>query len=712
MPFSLRFLSGGVAALALLVAAAPQANVKFADIGPARLALAPPREAPRRAPAFAASQIDPVETASIPRATPAPERSVAKLLPPAPPLAPLDLQRFQAAAQLYRKGAFPAGDAIAQRIDDPIQRAGLEWLALRAAGAPDGMRLARFADAHPGWPDAGWIGAVRESSLYSRRAPAAEIDAAFAAKAPQTAPGVLAYARAAIVEGRAEDARKAVAALWREHDLDPGTESAVLREFGGLLARADHKYRADRLLYAEKAQAALRAAALAGPDIVALARARLEAAVGPLSTRSAGAVPAALQDDPGLLFAKTQDARRTNHTAEATALIYRAPREAAALVDPDKWWSERRMVAREWLDKGEYEQAYRLCAEATTVASPARVDAEFHAGWIALRFLDDPARAAPHFDRAVAAALTPLSIARAYYWRGRAAEAMGEADAANLFYENAAAYPIAYYGQLAARRLGRAEPAAPRSTPEVAEGDARWVATRVADLYFQAGFDDAAISLSYAAASAWRDESQLAALGDIIDAHGNAAVAVTFGKIATERGYALDRVAFPLNGAPAFAPLARAADAASVLGVARQESEFLWRAASGAGAKGLMQVLPSTAQYAARRAGVGFDYGRLVADPAYNLQLGSAYLGQLIDDEGGSIEMALAAYNAGAGRVAQWLQTFGDPRSGKIDPVDWVERIPFDETRDYVMRVSENIAVYRARLAEGSPARGVRLARQ
>jgi soluble lytic murein transglycosylase len=651
-------------------------------------------------------------TASIARTVAAPAAPEARILPAAPALAPLELLRFQAAAQLYRKGAVVPADTIAEHIDDPTERVALEWLALKSSGAPDGARLARFAKAHPDWPDAGWIGAVQESSLYSRRAPAAEIDAAFAAKAPETPPGILALARAAVAEGRAKDAETAIRALWRERDLDPWTEGAVMKEFGALLTRADHKYRADRLLYAEKAQAAMRAAQLAGPDVVALARARLEAAIGPLSARSAAAVPAALQTDPGLLFAKVQDARRSNRVEEATTLIAQAPRDAAGLVDPDKWWTERRMVAREWLDRGDYAKAYALCAEAITVSSPAEVDARFHAGWIALRFLDDPQRAAQHFDKAIAAALTPLSIARAYYWRGRAADAMGKGEDAGLFYANAASYPIAFYGQQAARRLGRAEPAAPRAPIDVAVGGGRWLVTRAVELYFQAGLDDFAVPLAYSAAGSWRDEAQLAALGDVVAAHASAAASVTFGKLATERGYALDRVAFPLNGAPDFAPLARSADAASVLGVARQESEFLWRAASGAGAKGLMQVLPSTAQYAARRAGVGFDYGRLVADPAYNLQLGAAYLGQLIDDEGGSMEMALAAYNAGAGRVAQWIATFGDPRTGAIDPVDWIERIPFDETRDYVERVAENIAVYRARLAEGTAARGVKLARQ
>jgi soluble lytic murein transglycosylase len=711
-----KLFSGGVAVVALIYAPHPAAHVRLADAGPARIIAVAPIPAAIDPVAIDPSPtviIDRMTTGSIPKAVePDAPSAKAVIAPPVPPLAPLELLRFQATALLYRKGATAAADGIAERIDDPVQRVALEWIALKSSGAPDGARLARFAHAHPDWPDAGWIGAVEEASLFSRRAPAAEIDAAFAAKPPATTPGALAFARAALSEGRVNDAQQTIVALWRDRDLDASTEATVLKEFGGLLSRADHKHRADRLLYAEKAQAAWRAAQLAGPDMMALARARLEAAVGPLSPRTSAAVPAALQSDPGLLFAKIQDARRSNRTEEATALFARAPHDAGALIDPDKWWSERRMVAREWLDKGDNDKAYALCAGAVTVSSPAQVDAAFHAGWIALRFLHDPERAAKHFDAGIAAALTPLSIARAYYWRGRAADAMADLYNANIFYANSASYPIAYYGQLAARRLGRPDVAAPRTPKSVAFGSERWLATQAAELYFEAGLDDYATPLAYAAAGAWRDEAQLAALGDVIAAHANAPVAVSFGKIATERGYALDAVAFPLNGAPAFTPLTRAADAASVLGVARQESEFIWHAASGAGAKGLMQVLPSTAQYAARRAGVGYDYGRLISDPAYNLQLGSAYLGELIDDEGGSVEMALAAYNAGAGRVAQWVQAFGDPRTAAVDPVDWIERIPFDETRDYVERVAENIAVYRARLAQKTAESDETLARQ
>jgi soluble lytic murein transglycosylase len=288
---------------------------------------------------------------------------------------------------------------------------------------------------------------------------------------------------------------------------------------------------------------------------------------------------------------------------------------------------------------------------------------------------------------------------------------MGQGEEARRFYERAAGEPIAYYGQLAAKRLGRTAIAL-RAPARVASGEARDEATRVVEWLYAAGLDDLATPLAEAAAGRWRDEAQLAALARVVAAHADATANVEFGKTATERGFALDEAAFPTFGVPSFAPLPHSADLASVYAVARQESEFGWRSVSGAGAKGLMQILPSTALSTARRAGVAFDPNRLSADPAFNLQLGAAYLGQLMEDEGGSLELALAAYNAGGGRVAQWLAAYGDPRTGKIDPVDWVERIPFDETRDYVERVSENLGVYRARFAAAAeaPAQSARAA--
>ena len=415
------------------------------------------------------------------------------------------------------------------------------------------------------------------------------------------------------------------------------------------------------------------------------------------------AVPPALRNDPGLLFSRIQYARRAGRIYEAAVMLSLAPRDRDALVNRDRWWSERKMVARALLDLDEPRLAFEVCdGTVRPDSSEAQVDAAFHAGWIALRFLDDAPSAAKRFALAAEAAENPLSVARAAYWQGRAAEAMGDSRSAKSFYARAASVPIAYYGQLAARRLGETRLAL-HAPPAAAEGDRRDEAVRAVEALYADGLDDLAAGVAFDAARQWRDEAQLAAMAAVVKQRDDTGTEVQFAKIAVMRGEPLEAMAFPAVGMPAFVPLPHSADLPTVYAVARQESEFIWHSASGAGAKGLMQMLPSTAVLVARRAGVEFDPARLIVDPAFNTELGAALLGQLIEDEGGSRELAFAAYNAGPGRVAQWIAAHGDPRDGSVDLVDWIERIPFDETRDYVERVSENLGVYRQRFAEEKP---------
>jgi len=639
------------------------------------------------------------------------ERSAMGGLHPAmpTPVAPPGASRPQepaygsAAAQLYSKGDAAGLAALAKAARDPDERLALEWASLRSDAHLSVAALAAFAEAHPGWPDGGWIRRQREGQLLVNSEAPAKVAAYFASEPPQSSAGMIAAARAANATGRSDEGVTIIRALWRDGDFDFSTETLILREFGAALTRADHKYRADRLLYAESFASALRAAALAGPDISALARARIAAGRGPLTPALAMAVPPALRNDPWLLFARIRDARRSNRAYEAAVLLELAPRDRAALVNPDRWWSERRKVAGELLDLDQPRLAFELCDNMVRPDDSAdQVDADFYAGWIALRFLGNARAAAQRFERAAQVAQTPISIARAAYWRGRAAEALGDSDDAKVHYETAASEPIAYYGQLAAQRLGEKRLAL-RAPIAAAEGDRRDEAVRAAEALYADGLDELASGLGFDAARQWRDESQLAAMADVIKRFGDAATEVVFGKIATTRGYDFDAMAFPISGVPAFLPLPHSADLASIYAVARQESEFVWQASSGAGAKGLMQLLPSTAASTARRAGVAFDYARLLVDPAFNTQLGAAFLGQVLEDEGGSYALALAAYNAGGGRVVQWIAAHGDPRTGGADLVDWIERIPFDETRDYVERVSENLGVYRQRLADEPP---------
>jgi soluble lytic murein transglycosylase len=618
-------------------------------------------------------------------------------------------------AVLYRKGDAAGLKALAAAANDTAERSALEWASLRANAHASFASLVAFLAAHPGWPSRGLIRERQEAELAAHPQAPVKVTAFFAGAPPQSSAGKIAAARAAQAMGHAEEASRIIRALWRDGNFDALTESVILREFGASLTKADHTYRADRLLYAGYLGAGARTAALAGPDVLALAGARIEAARAPVSPASLRAVPPALRNDAGLLFSRIQYARRAGRVYEAALLLSLAPHDRAQLVNRDRWWSERKMVALALLDLDEPRLAFEVCDQTVRPdSSEAEVDAAFHAGWIALRFLHDAPLAAERFALATEAAEGPLSIARAAYWQGRTAEAMGGAEAAKRFYARAASEPIAYYGQLAAQRLGQTRLALHTPMP-AAEGDRRDEAVGAVQALYADGLDDLAAALAFDAAREWRDESQLAAMAEVVKRQGDAGTQVQFAKFAMLRGHPLDAMAFPAVGMPAFVPLSGSADLPTVYAVARQESEFIWHSASWAGAKGLMQMLPSTAALTARRAGIEFDYARLIVDPAFNTELGAALLGQLIEDEGGSRELAFAAYNAGPGRVAQWIAARGDPRDGTVDLVDWIERIPFDETRDYVERVSENLGVYRQRFADeklAPPPVSARLARE
>jgi soluble lytic murein transglycosylase len=360
------------------------------------------------------------------------------------------------------------------------------------------------------------------------------------------------------------------------------------------------------------------------------------------------------------------------------------------------------VLARKLLDAKRPEDAYKLCAEHSATGREQFIEAEFHSGWIALRFLNDPARATPHFDRAASRAETPISRARAAYWQGRAAEAAGDRDKARGYYQAAANDPTVYYGQLAKARLGETI-ADLRKPRDVAKGDARNTATRVAELLLALGEKDLASTLATESVRAMTDETQIAALADVVTRAGDARVTLAIGKTAIQRGHTLDEAAYPTFGIPYFEPALNSAPLAVVYAIARQESAFAPRALSSAGAKGLMQMIDATAKRTAQQVGVVFDKARLIDDPAFNAFLGAAHLGQLISDFRGSYIMTFAAYNAGPRRVKEWIEAYGDPRDPAVDPVDWVERIPFTETRNYVQRVTENLEIYRLRFGDTRP---------
>jgi soluble lytic murein transglycosylase len=220
-------------------------------------------------------------------------------------------------------------------------------------------------------------------------------------------------------------------------------------------------------------------------------------------------------------------------------------------------------------------------------------------------------------------------------------------------------------------------------------------------MLYAVGERDVVVSLAVDLAENCRDVATLAALGELTFRRNDARAMLELGKTALGRGLAVDHYAFPTIGIPQHTPIAPDVDRTVIYSVARTESAFDQRDKSSANAVGLMQVTPEAARDTAKRFGVAYDWDRMVSDPVYNTQMGAAELSALLKEYSGSHIMTFAGYNAGRGRVRDWVKQFGDPRDPKVDAVDWVERIPFAETRNYVQRVMENLQVYRARFDTG-----------
>ncbi|MBM3625024.1 MAG: lytic transglycosylase domain-containing protein, partial [Alphaproteobacteria bacterium] len=556
-----------------------------------------------------------------------------------------DADAFIQAVAAYKAGDFVHGDDAASRAQAPLAAAAARWVGLRLHPHEAGFnRIAAFMAAHPTWPAADWLRRRGEQALVAEHQPDKVVLAWFAETKPLTAYGKYALARVIAREGDFESAAALARDAWRNEDIGQGFDSIFNKELGELLAPADHKFRADRLLYAGKSSLALRSAELAGKDVVLLARARMSGV-----DKLAAALPPSVQNDPGLLYGRVHKLRTANKFAEAGALLRKAPRDIEQVVDGDVWWEERRIVARKLLDQGDAETAYILCAQHAAVKTSNKVDAEFNAGWIALRFLKDPIKAERHFKTLGEIAETPLQKSRALYWLGRTAEVENDARAHN-FYLQAATHSTTFYGQLAGARLG-AEDRPLRPPPQAASGDKREEAVRVAELLFALGEKEVAASLALDSAKYLRVEAQVAALGEIIARQGDAKLSLVYGKAASYRGIALDDVAFPAYGVPDFDALPGSASRSIVFAVARQESAFDPRAVSSAGAMGLMQMIASTARHTASMRGVSFDISRMLKDPPFNAQLGAAHLGILLGEYRGAYLLTFAAYNAGGGRV-------------------------------------------------------------
>lgn len=628
---------------------------------------------------------------------------VTDALPTHAPIAPSDagIRALKNTIRLTLRGK----DTAANRrgyIHDEVGRTLVEWVSLRSDnGAASFARYAAFLDANAAWPSQGMFRRRAEARLWSEKHEPGAVFAFFSDQEPLGSLGKLAMARALLARGELTAARKYVRSAWREDNFSAKLEAQVLKTFGSLLTTADHKARMHIRLYANDFDAATRAAKRLSAPQVAIVKARVAVKQ---KAKNAGAllnaVPQAARNDPAYLFTRVQWLRRRGQIGEAAQLMLSAPHDVRVIHDADKWWIERRILVREMLDDGKAQIAYRIARNAALPSKESlRVDQPFTAGWIALRFLNDPRSAAQHFARIPQITTHPTSLARAGYWLGRAAEAAGRSNDASRHYQSAAEHSTAYYGQLARARLGRRGILVrrPPTVDSMRRATLRNVdLVRAVELLYATDNRDLVVPF-VADLDRVGDVDVLTLIAETAARHQDARAMLYLGRGALARGFAFEQYAFPGVGLPKYVPIGPKADRSLVYAIARAESAFNPGVVSVAKARGLMQVMPATGRTIARRLGIKFDPKRLLNDPSYNVQMGSAEIADLVNTYDGNHVLAFVGYNAGRGRVKEWVARYGDPRNPNVDVVDWVERIPFTETRIYVQRVMENLQVYRSR---------------
>lgn len=604
----------------------------------------------------------------------------------------------------YRAGRVAKADIAMKSVTQPDARRLAEWVALRHAALPF-ERVQSFLEANPGWPGRDLLSRRAEEALL-REAPETKRVLAFFGtnRQPQTAGGRIALAFAANETGDAKTAQALARQAWHGDVLAQSTELRLLKAFGDQFEPRDHRIRMEMLAMRDRWEDASRAAARIDADHVKLVELRRAVEnAGPKRAVKFDIVPEALRGTSSYVFSQARHERVKGNYREAAKLLARTFADPAELSDPEAWWTERRYVARELLDLDEPALAYGAVAAQPTTPDATGMDAAFHSGWIALRFLKRADDAMRHFTRASEIATLPVSIARARYWQGRAAEAAGRQQDAQQHFARAAGHPATFYGQLARTRFGRSTLALEiRPRPHFDAYAALHASPAGKALTVLLTLDEPLLARTFYAdlAQSLDTSAGLEALADMARVRRDARASQMIGRIALARGFPLIEHAYPTFGVPSVELPSPRVERAMLHAIVRQESAFDVAARSHAGARGLMQLMPATARETARKANVPYEPERLTQDAVYNITLGATHLDGLLDSLDGNLPLTFAAYNAGIGNVRRWMKTFGDPRDPKVDPVDWIERIPFAETRDYVQRVLENLQVYRVRLGE------------
>lgn len=606
----------------------------------------------------------------------------------------------QRALEAMGRGRWDEARQIAAATDDALASKLYFWMLFSKKGVDTAYypQLARFIRQNPQWPGVADLKLKAEKVMPSSLRPA-EVIAWYKDYPPVSATGVDRYAEALLDSGRPGEARAFLSDWWAMTTLSREEQRLIFRKYSGYLDRAAHLRRFDTMLLRGQYTNARALAGVLGPGYPELAEARIA-----LADEQPGAdvliakIPRNLQDDAGLAYERLRWRRKNNLDVAAMEILHRPP-PADRIQNPKDWWREQHILIRRLIERRMYESAYLLAGRHIQTDGLEFAQAEWMAGWLALRFMNRPTEAYKRFEALHRSVNSPMSLSRAAYWAGRALEASGDLAGAQRWYGEAAKHQTVFYGQLAAAELGMDYGLPHAAPPSIDAADRHFFEghdlVQAARLFARAGMNGEAARFLRAFVKAEETPKAYRYAAEMAVEMGRLSEAVRISKDATSKGLFLTAQSYPtipdrLRGVDIEWALAHS--------IIRQESMFDPEAQSPAGALGLMQLLPGTAQETARKMGLAHQTFWLTSRPEHNIALGSRYLSDLIRRYDGSYPLAIAAYNAGPGRVDKWLETFGDPRTGAVDPIDWIEMIPIYETRNYVQRVLEGVYVYRLRL--------------
>ncbi len=602
---------------------------------------------------------------------------------------------------------YDAAFSDARKSNNALTTKIVEWMYLRREPKKAGYtRLMSFIYNNPSWPRVGNLKAAAENILLLENAPAQALALHFKRNRPSSTAGFVALARLELSRGNKKAAKKALLRAWYNPKLNKTIRSTITQNFRGLLSKENNERRLWILIHAQETTEAVATASLISSAHVKAARAaqaliRKRKNALTLLKR----VPSSLRGKLALKYALARYYRKTKKPVSALNILATIPTKLSGTYDQAAWWTERRLIVRELADRANRKQWPRLYSQATRSGfkrGKNYEEGQFLAGWIALRKLGKASTAVKHFTKLATTSKSRTQQSRADYWAARAYLVLGNKTKADIHLRRAARNPTLFYALLAREALGKGRDRIPLDTGTHDAATKAKIANlelvRAVKLLKRAGGDKEMGSFIWPIAKKLKSRSQASAAAAIMQENGGPHLALRLAKAASFYRLDIDNWGYPVRAMPKIRRIGKPVETAVILGISRQESEFNTTAKSYVGARGLMQLMPTTAKRVARKYNLRHSTAKLTAQPAYNAMLGTALLGDLIAQFNGSYILTFVGYNAGPGRARQWMKKFGDPRGGQTDPIDWIESIPYTETRKYVQKVMQNVHVYRSRL--------------